>query len=65
MHVDDIIVIGNNLREIDASIKFLVGKFELEDLGNLKHFSGIKVAKNKDGISTSHKKYVFNWNTWV
>lgn len=62
VHVDDIIVIGNDkeTRHLNAYLK---KDFEIKDLGVLKYFLGIEVARSKMGIPMSKQKYTFNIHT--
>ena len=54
------IVIGNNPSEITALQRKLAAEFELKDLGNLKYFLGIEVARSALGISLCQRKYVID-----
>ena len=40
--------------------KYLAKEFEIKDLGQLKYFLEIKVARSKQGIFISQRKYVHN-----
>ncbi|GKF18879.1 ribonuclease H-like domain-containing protein, partial [Tanacetum coccineum] len=42
VYVNDIVIIGNNDKEIDEFKKFLSSKFLIKDLGKLKYFFGIE-----------------------
>ena len=57
IYVDDIIVTGNNVVEIDKFKTFLGTKFMLKDLGKLKYFLGIEVLDIADGICLTQRKY--------
>nr|GEW10036.1 ribonuclease H-like domain-containing protein [Tanacetum cinerariifolium] len=57
VYVDDIVVTGNNLNEIEKFKQFLMSKFQIKDLGKLKYFLGIKILDNKDGICLNQRKY--------
>ena len=60
MYVDDIIVTGNDRVEIERIKKKLACDFEKKELGNLRYFLKMEVARNKNGISISQRKYVLN-----
>ena len=60
VYVDDMIVIGNNPSEITALQRKLATEFELKDLGNLRYFLGIEVARLAQGISLCQRKYVID-----
>ncbi|XP_071728280.1 uncharacterized mitochondrial protein AtMg00810-like [Rutidosis leptorrhynchoides] len=57
VYVDDIVITGNNLCEIEKFKNFLKSKFMIKDLGKLKFFLGIEVLLNKDGICMNQRKY--------
>ncbi|GJU34759.1 putative RNA-directed DNA polymerase [Tanacetum coccineum] len=56
-YVDDIIVTGNNIDEINKFKQFLSSKFLIKDLGKLKYFLGIEVVNIPEGICLTLRKY--------
>ncbi|CAL9028535.1 unnamed protein product [Prunus brigantina] len=56
----DIIVIGNDAEEQLKLQKYLSQEFEMKDLGGMKCFLGIEVARSKTGIFLSQRKYVMD-----
>ena len=60
VYVDDMVVTGSDDEEINKFQQILAAEFELKDLGNLKYFLGIKVARSKKGISMNQRKYVLD-----
>ena len=53
IYVDDMIIIGDNEKEIADLQRYLASEFEMKNLGGLKYFLGIKVARSKQGIFLS------------
>ena len=60
VYVDDIIVTGNDLDEIRRLKGKLAKEFEIKDLGTLRYFLGIEVARSSKGIFISQRKYVLD-----
>ena len=60
VYVDDIILTGNHEGKIDLLKKLLTKEFEIKDLGNLKYFLGMEIARSKKGIAVSQRKYVLD-----
>ncbi|GJW79007.1 putative RNA-directed DNA polymerase [Tanacetum coccineum] len=57
VYVDDIIITGNNVDEIEKFKKYLNTKFMIKDLGKLKYFLGIEVIDTDRGLCLSQRKY--------
>ena len=50
IYVDDMVITGNNPKEIDRLRSKLFQEFEMKDLGQLKYFLGIEVLRSRKGI---------------
>ena len=59
-YVDDIIITGNDKQGIDDLKKYLQNSFQTKDLGKLCYFLGIEVARSKESINLSQRKYVLD-----
>lgn len=60
LYVGVIIVTRNDVDEIPKLKNFLSREFEIKDLGLLKYFLGIEVARSKTEIIITQKKYVLD-----
>ena len=60
VYVDDLLVTGNNIEEIDQIKSSLHQKFTIKDLGNLKYFLGIEVLRTDEGIQLNQRKYILD-----
>jgi hypothetical protein len=57
VYVDDLLVSGDSLTEIEDIKRLLDSHFSIKDLGQLKYFLGLEVARNKEGKSLTQRKY--------
>jgi hypothetical protein len=55
VYVDDLIITGDNFEEIQRIRKNLSIRFQMEELGDLKHFLGLEVEHTKEGIFLVNK----------
>ncbi|KAI3697749.1 hypothetical protein L6452_30846 [Arctium lappa] len=60
VYVDDIIMPSDDPDEINKLKAYLSLEFEMKDLGPLKYFLGMEVAKSREGIYVSQRKYVLD-----
>lgn len=57
VYVDDIIITGSSEAAITHLKQFLHPKLQLRDLGTLRYFLGIEIARSKEGIYLNQRKY--------
>ncbi|KAK8710039.1 hypothetical protein V6N13_145383 [Hibiscus sabdariffa] len=60
VYVDDIILTGDDTKEIVHIKGVLRQMFETKDLGQLRYFLGMEVARSKAGIVINQRKYVLD-----
>ena len=56
-YVDDIILAGNDPHACTAFRTYFNAYFQIKDLGPLKYFLGIEVARRPRGVFLSQRKY--------
>lgn len=57
IYVDDIVLARNDLNGIQLVTAFLDSQFRIKDLGNLRYFLGLEIARSKKGIVVNQRKY--------
>ncbi|CAH9079365.1 unnamed protein product, partial [Cuscuta epithymum] len=60
IYVDDLIIAGNNSAALSRFKTYLHSCFHMKDLGVLKYFLGIEVARGADGIFLCQRKYILD-----
>ncbi|CAL1413838.1 unnamed protein product [Linum trigynum] len=60
IYVDDIILGGDNLPTIQRVKDFLQNQSIIKDLGTLKYFLNIEVARSRSGLVLSQQKYMLD-----
>ena len=60
VYVDDIILSGNDEEELQKLKKQLAQEFEVKDIGNLKYFFEMGVARSRKGIVVSQRKFTLD-----
>ncbi|MCO5592612.1 hypothetical protein L7F22_046615 [Adiantum nelumboides] len=57
IYVDDLIIGGDALKDVEHVKALLRKQFDMKDLGELRYFLGIEMIRNEGGIWLSQKKY--------
>lgn len=57
IYVDDLIITGDNVEEMSRTRKNLMVRFQMKELGELKHFLGLEIDQVKEGLFLCQQKY--------
>ncbi|KAM7491063.1 hypothetical protein LguiA_033984 [Lonicera macranthoides] len=60
VYVDDMILTRDDVEEMSRLMQNLAREFEIKDLGDLRYFLGMEVARSKNGIVVSQRKYILD-----
>ena len=60
VYVDDIVTTEDDFKEINNLKGSLVADFEIKNLGSLKYFLGMEVARSNRGIVMFQQKYILD-----
>ena len=60
VYVDDIVITGDDVEEIKKLKERLGRAFEVKDLGPLRYFLGIEIARPSRGIILTQRKYTLD-----
>lgn len=60
VYVDDMLITGSSTSLITAVKNFLHSQFQIKDLGPLKYFLGIEVARSSHGFYLNQRKYTLD-----
>ncbi|CAF2200969.1 unnamed protein product, partial [Brassica napus] len=58
VYVDDIVLTGNNIQQMERFIKALSTRFSLKDLGSLSYFLGIEAHRTSHGLLLTQHRYI-------
>ena len=60
VYVDDLVISSSNLKIMQNFKDYLSSCFHMKDLGPLKYFLGIEIARNSTGMYLSQRKYALD-----
>ncbi|KAJ4710707.1 Retrovirus-related Pol polyprotein from transposon TNT 1-94 [Melia azedarach] len=60
MYVDDLLIVGSRIDDVNDFKQHLYQKFEMTDLGKMKFFLGLQVHQTAERVFVSQQAYVIN-----
>ena len=60
IYVDDLVIVGSDLDMVEKFKVHLSKCFKMKDLGKLKYFLGIEIARGPEGMFLSQRKYAID-----
>ena len=60
VYIDDIILTGDDIDGLEKLKRALANEFEVKDLGFLRYFLGMEVARTTQGIVVCQRKYTLD-----
>ena len=60
VYVDDLLITGSSSQLIQATKLMLNTHFKIKDLGEMRYFLGLEIARSKDGIMVSQRKFALD-----
>ena len=60
VYVDDIIITGDDRDGIEDLKRKLALSFEIKDLGQVKYFLGMEIARSREGLFVNQRKYILD-----
>ncbi|CAH9080519.1 unnamed protein product [Cuscuta europaea] len=60
VYVDDLLITGSNPTMISSLKKHLAQTFPIKDLGHMKYFLGLEIARGQKGILLCQRKYILD-----
>ena len=60
LYVDDILIAGSNLVEIEKIKQEFTTRYEMKDLGELEYYLGMKVTRTEDFITVDQMRYTLD-----
>ena len=58
--IDDILIVRNKPEDVQKLKYSLSQNFKMEDRGKIKHFLGLRISQNEDGISVDQEMFIQN-----
>ena len=60
IYIDDLLIAGNSMANINSLKSVLSKSFHMKDLGNLHYFLGLEIDRSTSGFFVSQRKYILD-----